>query len=428
MMPSPTVLHITADFPDPLSPAKTAAIAKLVGATAGYRHIVYSLNRVSSWGGVHSLQFADDRVAVAYGAPQWGVLLATRLGAVARWIIDDLSTRQWMPDAVQAHKLTIEGLIARPVARHFGVPLLCSLQAKTDVKILRARPDLRAQFGQIWHGARHAFPFSPRARDTAAALLGPRSGPTTLLPCITEANAMRRAAVARGPRIVSIFRLDDHRGKNANTLIRAVAAAHRQIPDLSLDIYGAGRPRSFFELSRIIESHSAQQYVSLKGPIPHASVQDTIACYAALAMPTLRESYGMVFAEALLAGVPILHTRGWGLHGLYRDADIGYACADPTSHREVAQGIVTILSNEESLKSRIAELQYSGALDILRRDGIVEAYRTALARALGSATLPTSTPAPASVEATNDGRRIGSVAGTEVGSGVLWPESADGRG
>jgi glycosyltransferase involved in cell wall biosynthesis len=425
---SPTILHITADFPDPLAPAKTTAIANLVDATAGYRHIVYSLNRVSSWGGVHSLQFADDRVAVAYGAPQWGVMLATRLGALARWIVDDLSTRQWMPHAVQAHKLTIEGLIAAPVARHLGVPLLCSLQAKTDVKILRARPDLRPRFGQIWHGARHAFPFSPRARDTAAALLGPRSGPTTLLPCITKANAMHRASVAREPRIISIFRLDDHRGKNANTLIRAVAAARRQIPDLSLDIYGAGRPRSFFELSRIIENHSVGQFVSLKGPIPNASVQDTIARYAALAMPTLRESYGMVFAEALLAGVPILHTRGWGLHGLYRDADTGYACADPTSHHEVAHGIVTILANEETLKSRIAELQCSGALDILRRDGIVEAYRTALDRAVGGATLPTSTPAPVSVAATNEARRVGSVAGTEVRTGALWPESADGRG
>jgi glycosyltransferase involved in cell wall biosynthesis len=385
MMSSPTILHITADFPDPLSPGKSAAISNLVDATYGYRHIVYSLNRVSSWRGMQSLQFSDDRIAVAYGAPRWGVLLAARLSAVARWIIDDLSRRRSIPDAVQAHKLTIEGLIAAPIARHFGVPLLCSLQAKTDVKILRARPDLRWQFRQIWHGARHVFPFSPRARNTATYFLGPRSGPTTLLPCISKANAVRRATMAPSPRIVSIFRLDDYRGKNAKTLIRAVVAARRQIADLSLDIYGTGQPRSFLELGRIIESFSAEQFVRLKGPIVRESVQDTIARYSAFAMPTLRESYGMVFAEALLTGVPILQTMGWGLHGLYPDVDIGYACANPRSHREVAQGIVTILSNEEHLKSRIAELQCRGAFDILRRDGIVEAYRTALESVMGSA-------------------------------------------
>jgi glycosyltransferase involved in cell wall biosynthesis len=419
MMPPPTILHITADFPDPLSPVKTAAISNLVDATPGYRHIVYSLNRVSSWRGVQSLQFADDRIAVAYGAPRWGVLLAARLSAVARWIIDDLSTRQWSPDAVQAHKLTIEGLIAAPIARRFGVPLLCSLQAKTDEKILRARPDLRRQFGQIWHGARHAFPFSPRARDTATWFLGPRSGPTTLLPCISKAEAMRHATLAPRPRIVSIFRLDDYRGKNAKTLIRAVVAARRQIADLSLDIYGTGQPTSFFELGRIIESFSAEQFVRLKGPISHEGVQDTIAGYSAFAMPTLRESYGMVFAEALLTGVPILQTMGWGLHGIYPDGDIGYACADPRSHREVAQGIVTILSNEEQLKSRIAELQCRGAFDILRRDGIVKAYRTALESVVGSATRHTPKLAHPCSASIDRAERTASSAIVEVGNRAL---------
>jgi glycosyltransferase involved in cell wall biosynthesis len=418
-MPSPTILHITADFPDPLSPGKGAAIPSLIDATPCYRHIVYSLNRVSCWRrGVQSLQFADDRIALAYGAPRWGMLLATRLSAVASWILDDLSKRRWIPEAVHAHKLTIEGLIAAPIARHFGIPLLCSLQAKTDVKILRARPDLRRRFAQIWHGAHHAFPFSPRARETATQFLGARTGPTMLLPCISKANAIRRAAIAPSPRIVSMFRLDDHQGKNAKTLIRAVTAARRQIPDLSLDIYGTGQPRSFFELGRIIESFSAEGFVQLKGPIPHENVQDTIAWYAAFAMPTLRESYGMVFAEALLAGVPILQTMGWGIHGLYRDADIGYACANPRSHQEVARGIITILANEERLKSRIAELQCSGAFDILRRDSIVETYRTALESVVGISALHTPVLAPPSLEMIDATERIPSRAAVEAGTRV----------
>jgi glycosyltransferase involved in cell wall biosynthesis len=392
-MPSPTILHITADFPDPLSPGKTPAISNLIEAAPSFRHIVYSLNRVSSWRGVQALQFANDRIAVAYGAPPWGIMLATQLSAVARWIRDDLSARGWFPAAVQAHKLTIEGLVAAPIARHFGVPFLCSVQAKTDVKILHARPDLRQRYARIWHGAHHVFPFSPRARDTATSLLGARRGPTTLLPCITTANAMRRAPMAQSPSIVSVFRLDDHRSKNAETLIRATLAARRWIPDLILDIYGGGRPKPFFELGSIIDNLSAAQAVRLKGPVSHEIVQDTIARYCALVMPTLRESYGMVFAEALLAGVPILQTKGWGLHGLFRDVDIGYACANPRSCSEVAQGIVTIIAREKLLKSRIAELQCEGAFDILRRGSIAAAYRSAVERTIGATTARTTSPA-----------------------------------
>jgi glycosyltransferase involved in cell wall biosynthesis len=385
-------LHITADFPDPLSASKSPAISNLIDATPTFRHVVYSLNRVSSWRGLQALQFAPDRIAIAYGAPRWGIMLASRLRALARWMVDDLSARGSVPDAVQAHKLTIEGLVGFPIARHFRVPLLCSVQAKTDVKILRARPDLRRRFGQIWHDAHHVFPFSPRARETAASLLGARRGPTTLLPCITTANAMRRAPVAQSPRIVSVFRLDDHRGKNAETLIRATLVARRQIPELSLDIFGGGQPKSFFELGRLIDDLSAAHAVRLKGPVPHEVVQDTIAGYSAFVMPTLRESYGMVFAEALLAGVPILQTSGWGLHGLYPDDDVGYACTNPRSCSEVANGIVTIVANEQRLKSRIAELQREGAFEMLRPDAIAAAYRTAVESAVGVASARTTAP------------------------------------
>jgi glycosyltransferase involved in cell wall biosynthesis len=203
-----------------------------------------------------------------------------------------------------------------------------------------------------------------------------------------------------------------------------VIEARRQVGDLSLDIYGTGQPRSFFELAGMIESLSAGQFVRLKGPISHESVQDTIGRYAAFAMPTLQESYGMVFAEALLAGVPIVQTMGWGLHGLYPDVDVGYACANPRSHREVAQGIVTILSNEERLKARIAELQSRGAFDILRRDGIAEAYRAALESVVGSSARHPDKPAPSSFASVGAAERTASRPIVEVGAGAS-PGKAD---
>jgi glycosyltransferase involved in cell wall biosynthesis len=383
-MSMPAIVHITADFPDPLRPDKTSAIRSLIDASPGFRHIVYSLNRVSARPGIQALRFAEDRLAVAYAAPPWGMMLATRLGAVAAWILDDLSAQRVHPDLVQAHKLTIEGLVAAPIARHYGIPLLCSVQAKTDVKVLHARLDLRSRYRKIWHEARHVLPFSPRASGTFTEVLGRRSGPTTVLPCITSSDAIGPAEVARRHRIVSVFRLDGYKRKNAKTLIKAVQAALRWIPDLSLDIYGSGPPRAFLELGTIIRRHSAERIVHLKGPIPHEYVQDTIRQYSAFAMPTLRESYGMVFAEALLAGVPILQTKGWGLHGLFADADVGHACENPRSYEEVAQGIVDLVTREAQLKSNIARLQRDGHFDLLRRDHIAGTYRGILEGVLGS--------------------------------------------
>jgi glycosyltransferase involved in cell wall biosynthesis len=378
MTPPPILVHISADFPDPFVSNKTHAIANLIDATPEFRHVVYSLNRVSAWSGIEALPFREDRIAVVYGAPRWGLMLSSRMRDLGAWIIHDLSRRNVLPDAVQAHKITVEGLAAEPIARYFNVPFLCSVQAKTDVKILRARPDLRRSYRRIWHDANHVFPFSPRAINTLSSVLHPRKGPTTLLPCITKQDDICPAALADRPSLVSMFRLDDFKGKNAGALIKAVLIARNRIPDLSLDIYGSGPPEAFFELARIIKQLSATDIVNLKGAVPHHDVQRTIARYTAFAMPTRRESYGMVFAESLLAGVPILQTRGWGLHGLFPDDGVGYACSDPGSPEEIATGLIFLVANEKALKNRIAAIQTAGTFEIMRQSTIANRYRKAL--------------------------------------------------
>ncbi|MCW2690237.1 MAG: hypothetical protein JWR37_5127, partial [Mycobacterium sp.] len=67
-----TVLHISADYPDPFVPNKPAAVANLVNGAPGFRHVVYSLNRVNGLSGVAASQFGEDRVCVIYRAPPMG--------------------------------------------------------------------------------------------------------------------------------------------------------------------------------------------------------------------------------------------------------------------------------------------------------------------------------------------------------------------
>lgn len=383
-MALPILVHISADFPDPISTSKTRAISNLIDGTPGYRHVIYSLNRVSGWSGIEALRFDTDRVAVAFGALPRGLFLAKRMRELAQWIIADLADHEVRPCLVHAHKLSIEGLVGDPVARAFDAPLMCSIQANTDAVVLAVRPDLRRRYRDLWRNALHVFPFSPAGKAAAERMLGPREGPTTLLPCITAQDQLRPAAKAPRPRILSIFRLDVHEHKNAGPLVKATVAAAARYPELTLDIYGTGSAASFFELARMIRRVDGGRRVRLMGSIPHGLVQDTIGRYSAFAMPTQRESYGMVFAESLMAGVPILHTRGWGLHGLYADDDIGYACRNPRSIQDVAQGICHLIANEERLKGRIAAMQRAGALDLLRQDAILATYRSALQAAAGN--------------------------------------------
>jgi hypothetical protein len=67
-MDRPVIVHISGDFPDCIAPNKTRAITNLVEATSEFDHIVYSLNRVPAWGGIESVQFSNNKIALGNSA------------------------------------------------------------------------------------------------------------------------------------------------------------------------------------------------------------------------------------------------------------------------------------------------------------------------------------------------------------------------
>jgi hypothetical protein len=122
------ILHISCDFPDVLVGNKTQAVKRLVDATPEHAHTVYSLNRVDGLSGIEFLDFAPSRIAVAYRAPPKGLLLKTRLDAVAEAILEDMARRKIKVQLIHAHKLTIDGIIGHKISRKLGVPIIFSIQ------------------------------------------------------------------------------------------------------------------------------------------------------------------------------------------------------------------------------------------------------------------------------------------------------------
>lgn len=378
LMDRPVIVHISGDFPDCIAPNKTRAIANLVEATPEFDHIVYSLNRVPAWSGIESVQFSNNRIAVAYGAPSRGFFLRSRMEALADWIVGGLAARKRRIDVIHAHKLTIEGIAGRRVADTMKIPFVCSVQADTDAKIVWARPDLRACFQRIWRAADYVVPFSPRGREEMEARLGRRNGRISLLPCITHQDNLLPAKPVENGRFVSIFHFGSYVRKNARGLIRAIQLAAREHSDIKLDIFGSGSPAELRAMDTLLGDADLRERIQLRGPLRHEMVQRRIQEYVAFVMPTRRETYGMVFAESLLAGVPILQSKGWGIHGLFPDEDVGYSC-DTNSIEDIKQGILYLHENEALLKKRIASRQMAGEFDSLRGASIAAQYRNIIA-------------------------------------------------
>jgi glycosyltransferase involved in cell wall biosynthesis len=374
-----TVVHISADFPDPLVPGKTRAVENLLAAAAGFRHVVYSLNRVSWKSEIALLAFGEDRTAVAYGAPPYGVMLERFLIPVAERIARDMQTRNIVPSLIHAHKFSVEGLVAAHVAELLDVPFIASLWGDTDIKIVETKSGMRQRYRRLARQALRLLPAAPWTQAYFREALTLDNRHFQLLPVMTAGDTIFKPVLTHPPRLVSVFALDAWQRKGLDVLLKAIVEVAHARPDIVLDIYGRGSPKSLLEVTRLVENSEAAPRVRLKGPLSHGEVQRKMNGYTAFVMAPRRETYGMVHVEAVLAGVPILWSQGRGIDGLFDGHHVGVRC-DPNSPASVAEGIRQLLAGERRIKESIRELQQSGLLEPLRRGGIAANYQQILSR------------------------------------------------
>lgn len=389
-MSRPTIVHITGDYPDAAQPRKTPAVLALVEGTGdAYDHRVYSLNRVplaargrlARPGAVEAV--ADDgRVASwTYGAPARGLFLATAMARVADHILSDLARTGVRPHLVQAHKLSIEGLAALPVATALGVPYALTLQGNTDQKILSVRRDLWPRYRRVWKGATRIFPFAPWIYDWCAARLGQSQHEPIILPCILAHDELL-PPVERPPLVVSAFHLEHHKLKNLSGLVEAAALAAGRVPGLTLEIGGDGPVAATAAVDAAIAGARADGFARRVGRLAPADIQNWMNCAAAFAMPSHHETFGMVFVEALLGGCPIVYPKDRAVEGYFDGC--GFALGvPPRDTAAIADAIATLLTDQVRRKAELARWQASPAAAAFRRDAILSAYRGGLAAALG---------------------------------------------
>lgn len=374
-----TIIHISADFPDPLVPGKTKAVANLLAACPGFRHMVYSLNRVSWHKGVALRPFGEDHTAIAYGAPPYGVALDRFLKPVTTAITHDLRRRGIKPGLIHAHKFSVEGLVAADIAQSLGCPFVCSLWGDTDIKIFDFKRRLRPRYLAVARQAELLLPAAPWTGHYFRDALQLPMSKLALLPVITAGDVVIPPTHTATPRLVSVFALDSWKRKGLDVLADAAMLAAHDIPDLTIDIYGTGSDKSVDQASRVLGRSRAGNVVRLMGALPHDQVQRIMNGYAAYVMAPRRETYGMVHVEAVLAGLPILWSKDRGVDGLFDEQAVGYR-ADPTSAEDVATGIRHLVAHEESLKQSIGRSQTEGAFEHLRSPAIAAHYSTLLAQ------------------------------------------------
>lgn len=380
-MADPVVLHITFDFPSPIAPPKmTRAVERLVDGATDFHNIVYAMTRVGWRRGIEALRYAPHRTAVAYGGLPKGVALHSALRQLAAWILADLRDRDERVDLVHAHKISSDGIVAHLIAKELGVPFVSGIWGRADSYVINGRPDLLAVWREVADRAAFLFPAAPWTASKFATILQVPEARMRVLPVIAGVTSPQPSNSRGGP-LATVFHLDQYRNKNGEALATAVSELTRSGLPTELHIYGAGTAASYHSFSQAVRRHGHGARILFKGPMPAGCSRKVLKDYAGLVLPSLSETFGMVYIEALFAGIPVMYSRNQAIDGFFPPDRIGYAC-DPRIPQDIQAGIEHLRVNEDRLKVSIAELQNAGTFDFLKPREISARHQRYLREAL----------------------------------------------
>lgn len=392
----PLILHVSGDFPDPVEPFKTKAIRGLIDLTeARFAHRVVSINRVSpglagtlrevvlpTRLAVTTLDF-DYGTALTYVAPAKGVRHLTKLHQLGDWLARYIAALPEKPALLIGHKLAIEGLAVRRASELTGIPYGLSIQGDSDTKIMEARRDLTGEFRDVLHGAKVVFPFAPWAWERVTARLGTPAAAPIMLPCPTDLD-QPLAPVVGGDGLLSVFHLQSYKRKNLAGMVEAMRLLARDGEAPRLTIIGGGESG---ERQRCETLAAQAPSLALAGAQDRAEVRAAMNRASAFVLPSLRESFGLVFVEALFAGLPIIYPKGTSVDGYFDGAAFAIA-VDARDPHSIADAMKYAIDNEAKMKAALAEWQQSDAMRRFQRDSIGEAFSGGLLSALGAFSTP----------------------------------------
>jgi glycosyltransferase involved in cell wall biosynthesis len=131
--------------------------------------------------------------------------------------------------------------------------------------------------------------------------------------------------------------------KNHVALLRATALLRARLPSLEVRIVGDGPERA--RLERLAASLDLHRNVRFLGQVPRRALATEYISCDVFCLPTLQEGFGLVFAEAMTAGKPIVALNAGATPEIVR-AGVGLL-VEPGDDAALAGALDRVLADHE---------------------------------------------------------------------------------
>ncbi len=381
-----SVLHLTYDLRLRNKGEVTNAVKNLITESSAFSNpYVVSLIRVPNFREQYAIRINLNQIDLnIFGLP-FGILLKQHLNYACKTIYryySDIIDKKGPIDIIHAHKLTFEGLIGYHFAKRLEVPLLFTIR-QTDFSVLKNKPHLRHVYRNVIKYSTKIIYLVPFMKEKFkpfwseqffAENIQPK---LTFLPNIIKKETTPVVSLPKDFYLLSIFWMTQKTIYRKS--IKNLLCALSKINDTSLKLKIIGDGPYLNYVKKWTEQLGLNNKVQFLGKIPNHMIDQYYREATAFLLPSKSESFGMVYAEALMNGTPILYSQNTGFDGLFEGVGVK---VDPYSVKSIQNGIEEIIKYNHNFRKNIIELQKQNAFDIFLPHSVRDRYRNIIINSL----------------------------------------------
>lgn len=132
--------------------------------------------------------------------------------------------------------------------------------------------------------------------------------------------------------------------KNVSTTVKALKILQQKGWNIKLNVAGSKQSDKEFN---VMQSFAGTNYLG------KLNKEEIINCYREndiFIMPSKTETFGLVYAEAMSQGLPVIYTKDQGFDGQFEEGVVGHAvCA--TDEMQIVEAIIKIVSNYQEISN-----------------------------------------------------------------------------
>lgn len=257
-----------------------------------------------------------------------------------------------------AHSLMSNGYISYLLKKEYNIPYIVAVRNTDLFVFFRYTPWVRKIGRDIMNEAANVIFISPAYRDiTVSKYVNPEDRdkiykkslviPNGIGDYFLENKFNNKKLEDNEIKLIFVSRYIDDRNKNVRTIIKSCEKLLDEGIKVKLTLVGKFKRES----SR---SKYERNFIKLVDFTGEEGIKRELDKNDIFVMPSKRETFGLVYVEAMSQGLPVIYTKGQGFDGHFPEGHVGYHVVY-NNVDEISFKIKKIMKNYENMSSNASK-------------------------------------------------------------------------